>query len=374
MRVNAVFPLTRAAGLWNRVAMAERTSYTCPLDAGKIAQLKRDLQARGYMFRDVPYAHFGAEHRGEKVNVAVYTSGKLVVQGKGTTDFVEFYLEPILLGEARLGYEHILDPTMLEPRIGVDESGKGDFFGPLVVAGVYVNEAVVKNFMEIGVRDSKLITSDARIAEIAKQIRATPGCVFDVVPIGVEAYNRLHAKMRNVNDILGWGHARVIENLLAKVDPAGSGAGCKKAISDQFGNKNIVKRALMERGKKIELVQRHKAESDLAVAAASIIARDGFVHRLRALGKEFGVKLPKGASAAVVEAGRELVGKSGREALSRVAKMHFRTAQKVLEDVLGMKNFIIGGCRGGSDWLRRVAMGQHLQGQERSGRRSSRSS
>jgi len=304
--------------------MAERSSYTCTLDADKIAQMKRDLEARGFMFREIPYAHFGAEHRGEKVNVAVYTSGKLVVQGKGTTDFVQFYLEPQLLGEARLGYEHILDPTMLEPRIGVDESGKGDFFGPLVIAGAFLNEEAARAMMEIGVRDSKLIKSDARIAEIAKQIRTSPGCVTDVVAIGPEKYNELHARMRNVNDILGWGHARVIENLLGRVDSP-------TAISDQFGNKRIIERALMERGRKIKLVQRHKAESDLAVAAASIIARDEFVMRLRRLGKEYGVKLPKGASAAVQEAGRELVAKHGREALGKVAKTHFRTTQKVLE-------------------------------------------
>ena len=304
--------------------MAERSSYTCTLDADKIAQMKRDLQARGFMFRDIPYTHFGAEHRGEKVNVAVYTSGKLVVQGNGTTDFVQFYLEPQLLGEARLGYEHILDPTMLEPRIGVDESGKGDFFGPLVIAGAFLNEAAARDMVEIGVRDSKLIKSDARIAEIAKQIRASSGCVTDVVAIGPEKYNELHARMRNVNDILGWGHARVIENLLGRVDSP-------KAISDQFGNKRIIERALMERGRKIKLVQRHKAESDLAVAAASIIARDEFVVRLRRLGKEYGVTLPKGASAAVLEAGRELVAKHGRDALNKVAKTHFRTTQKVLE-------------------------------------------
>jgi len=304
--------------------MPERTSYTWQLPADKIPQLKADLKTRGFMFRDVPYAHFGAEHRGEKVTVALYTSGKLVVQGKGTTDFVQFYLEPVLLGEARLGYEHILDPTVLEPRIGVDESGKGDFFGPLVVAGVYLNEAAVRDMMEIGVRDSKLIKSDARIGELARQIRGTKGAVCNVVPIGPEAYNRLHAKMRNVNDILGWGHARVIENLLAKVD-------CTKAISDQFGNKSIVLRALMERGKKIQLVQRHKAESDLAVAAASIVARDEFVRRLRRLGKEVGVELPKGASSAVEEAAREVVNKHGAEALATVAKMHFRTVQKALQ-------------------------------------------
>ncbi|HVM60209.1 MAG TPA: ribonuclease HIII [Verrucomicrobiae bacterium] len=303
--------------------MAERTSYTCTLDADKIPQLKRDLEARGYMFRDLPYAHFAAEHRGERVNVALYTSGKLVVQGKGTTDFVQFYLEPQLLGEAKLGYEHILDPTMLEPRIGVDESGKGDFFGPLVIAGAFLDEAAARNMMEIGVKDSKMIKSDARIAEIAKQIRLTEGCVTDVVAIGPEKYNELHAKMGNVNTMLGWGHARVIEDLLGRVDSP-------KAISDQFGNKRIIEKALMARGKKIELVQRHKAESDLAVAAASIIARNEFVMRLRRLGKQYGVDLPKGASAAVEEAGVELVRKHGRDALGKVAKMHFRTSQRVL--------------------------------------------
>jgi ribonuclease HIII len=247
--------------MWNRVAMAERTSYTCLLDADKIPQLKRDLEARGYDFREVPYAHFGAMSDSEKVNVAIYTSGKLVIQGKGTTDFIQFYLEPQLLGEARLGYEHILDPTMLEPRIGVDESGKGDFFGPLVIAGAFLNEAAARNMMEIGVKDSKLIKSDARIAEVAKQIRATPGCVTDVVAIGPEKYNELHARMRNVNDILGWGHARVIENLLARVDSP-------KAISDQFGNKRIIEKALMERGRKIQLVQRHKAAMGLCCDCA----------------------------------------------------------------------------------------------------------
>ena len=176
-------------------------------------------------------------------------------------------------------------------------------------------------------KDSKTISSDKRIAEIPKAIRGTAGCVWNVVPIGPEAYNRLHAKMRNVNDLLGWGHARVIENLLAKV-PA-----CPKAIADQFGNKQIIQRSLMERGKQIELVQRHKAESDFAVAAASIIARDEFVRRLRLLGRERGVELPKGASAAVIEAGRELVKKHGPEVLAQTAKMHFRTAQKVLEEV-----------------------------------------
>lgn len=303
----------------------ERTSYTCTLDADKVEQLKAYLQDRGYEFREVAHAHFGAASRTDKVNISAYHSGKLVIQGKGTTDFVQFVLEPQILQEVKMGYEHVLDPTMLEPRIGVDESGKGDYFGPLVVAAVYVDESVVWELKERGIRDSKQVSSDARIAALAKEIRSIPGCKADVVPIGPAAYNSLQKKMGNVNTVLGWGHARVIENMLGKVS-------CGKAISDQFGNKTIIKRALMDRGKKIDLVQRHKAESDLAVAAASIIARDEFVRRLKILGKKYRVNLPKGASKAVIEAGQELVRLHGPEILSQVAKTHFRTTQKVLQE------------------------------------------
>ncbi len=306
----------------NVVVMVEKTSLTVELPGDKVAVLKTALETRGYNLFDAPYAHFGAEHRGHRVNVTAYKSGKLVVQGKGTTDFVHFILEPEVLGEARLGYETVLDPDMLEPRIGVDESGKGDYFGPLVVAGVFVNAGAVRTFMERGVRDSKKFTSDARIAEVARAIRATPGVQVNVVPIGPEAYNRLYHEMGNVNDILGWGHARVIENLLSRV-------ACKRAVSDQFGNQRIVLNALMEKGRQIELIQRHKAESDLAVAAASIIARHEFVTRLNRLGRQFGVTLPKGASVAVEAAARELVAKHGGAVLPQTAKLHFRTTQKI---------------------------------------------
>src|SRR5439155_5597872 len=116
----------------------------------------------------------------------MYKSGKLVIQGKGTTDFIQFYLEPVLLGEARLGYEHIHNPEMLESRIGVDESGKGDFFGPLVVAGVFLNSTTALEMQELNVRDSKLITSDARINALAKEIRERTK--WDMLVIGNEAY------------------------------------------------------------------------------------------------------------------------------------------------------------------------------------------
>ncbi len=259
------------------------------------------------------------------LQVVFYESGKLVLQGKGTPEFIEFVLEPEILGEAKLGYEAVLNPELLLARLGVDESGKGDFFGPLCVAGVYVNEKVIKSWEDAGIRDSKNISSDKKMRELAELIVDTPGCVTSVVPIGNEAYNRLYAKMRSVNTLLAWGHARVIENLMGQrhrmVPPP------VRAISDQFASsKDTVAKALMSLGREIELVQRHKAEADIAVAAASILARNEFVKRLGELEKQFDMKLPKGASAMVDSAAKEFISRHGVENLPKVAKMHFRTA------------------------------------------------
>ncbi|MGD0614792.1 MAG: ribonuclease HIII [Verrucomicrobiota bacterium] len=303
--------------------MKPLTSYTGKLTDPQAAALEALLRTQNFKFREVPYARFAAEK--DKTNLVFYESGKLVVQGKGTQEFIEFVLEPEILKEARLGYEAVLNPELLAPRLGVDESGKGDFFGPLCVAGVYVNGAVVNAWKDSGIRDSKNISSDRKIKELAELIRKTPGCVTTVVPIGNEAYNRLYRKMRSVNTLLAWGHARVIENLMGQrhrmIPPP------VRAISDQFAsNKETVAKALMPLGREIELVQKHRAEEDLAVAAASILARHEFVTRLAGLGREFEMELPRGASAAVDAAAKEFIARHGADGLPKAAKMHFRTA------------------------------------------------
>jgi ribonuclease HIII len=299
------------------------TSHTCKLNDAQADALRSHLRDNTFEFREVPYARFAAAK--DKLNVVFYESGKLVVQGKGTQEFVEFVLEPEILKEAKVGYEEVLNPELLLPRIGVDESGKGDFFGPLCVAGVYVNEGIAREWKDAGIQDSKNIGSDKRIADLAELITKTPGAITSVVPIGNEAYNRLYTKMRSVNTLLAWGHARVIENLMLqqhRMEPKPV-----RAISDQFASsKDVVAKSLMSLGRGIELLQRHKAEEDLAVAAASILARNEFVKRLAALEKDFGMKLPKGASAAVDAAAKEFIAKHGADNLPKVAKMHFRTA------------------------------------------------
>ncbi len=208
-------------------------------------------------------------------------------------------------------------------RIGIDESGKGDYFGPLVVAAVLVTPADEPDLRLMQVRDSKRI-SDGRILEMAPDIRQV--CRHSVVAIGPQRYNELYLKIRNLNRLLAWGHARALENILAHSE-------CPLAISDQFGDERFIVNALLEKGKKIQLIQRPKAEEDLAVAAASILARAEFLMRLTRLSEEIGLSLPKGASQAVEIAARVVVKKLGRERLESVAKLHFKTTQAVLRDM-----------------------------------------
>lgn len=303
--------------------MAALTTYTKPLTELQAAKLRILLEAKGFDFVSKPYCLYAGS--GEKVSIAVYEKGpKVVVQGKGTEDFVKFTLEPEVLGEAGLGYEEVAHPEMFAPHIGVDESGKGDFFGPLVIAGVYVDGMVARQLVDAGAMDSKRIGSDARIARVAESLRAVRGLVYEVIVIGPERYNELYVKFGNLNKLLAWGHARIIENLLERVPD------CPRALSDQFANPRVLLSALQARGKTIVLDQQTKAESDPAVAAASIFARERFVRWLQDAGERLGVELAKGVSPMVKAGAARLIETHGADVLRAVAKMHFKTANEVL--------------------------------------------
>lgn len=204
--------------------------------------------------------------------------------------------------------------------IGTDESGKGDYFGPLVVAGVFVPDEQQEVLRELGAKDSKKF-SDNRVREIAEVIKK--GYKHSLVIIGSEKYNELYGKLRNLNRILAWGHSRAIENILEEVH-------CSLAITDQFGDKLYVLNALMKKGKTIELIQKPRAEEDLAVAAASILARAEFLKRLSFLSQEVGFDLPKGSSPLAEEAGLKLVRLLGVQVLDKVSKKHFKLTERIL--------------------------------------------
>ena len=297
-------------------------SYSHALTNEQATKLRALLDELGFEFSPKEYTIFFGQKN--KLSVAVYEKGpKVLVQGKGVEEFVQFELEPKILGEAKLGYEEVHAPEMFEPHFGVDESGKGDFFGPLVIAGVYIDRGIARRLIDAGAQDSKRIGSDARIRALADEIRKTSMGLVEVVLIGPAKYNELYERFGNLNKLLAWGHARVIENLLAKKPD------CPRSLSDQFADARVIEQSLLRHGRKIAIQQRPRAESDIAVAAASILAREAFISWLDREGRNLGVRLERGVSPAVKVAAGRLVEGKGPEILRQVAKVHFRTAHAV---------------------------------------------
>ena len=289
------------------------------LNGEEFAVLRTVLEEQNFLLEEAPYMHFKASK--EKNSLCAYLSGKLVIQGKGADEIREFILEPLVLKEK--AFKEAETEEVFTPHAGMDESGKGDFFGPLVVAAVYVpDRESAEKLKEYGVRDSKLIKSDKAILETASRIRTLLKDQMGMVTIGPEAYNRIYHSFGSLNRLLAWGHARALENLLQNVPE------CPRALADKFGDENLILRALNERGRKIQLDQRTKAESDIAVAAASIMARAQFVRSMEKLGETSGIKLPKGAGIQVDECALLLFEKGGTQLLEKVAKMHFKNARK----------------------------------------------
>ncbi|PYL07221.1 MAG: ribonuclease HIII [Verrucomicrobia bacterium] len=301
-------------------------SYTHPLTNQQVAKLRTLLEELGFEFAPKEWTIFFAQKN--KLSVGVYQKGpKVLVQGRGVEEFVQFELEPKILGEAKLGYEEVHSPEMFESHFGVDESGKGDFFGPLVISGVYVDRLIARKFLDAGVVDSKRIGSDARIRALADTIRKSALGLVETVLIGPAKYNELYEKFGNLNRLLGWGHARVIENLLARKPD------CPRSLSDQFADARVITASLLKHVRKIAIEQRPRAESDIAVAAASVLAREAFINWLERKGKELGLRLTRGVSPGVKESARKLVEMNGPTVLRELAKVHFRTAHEVAPDV-----------------------------------------
>jgi ribonuclease HIII len=289
--------------------------YVTTIDTARADELSAALNERGFSLTEAPHAHFSAKKKG--VSVTLYTSGKLVIQGKEMAEFIEFYLEPEFLGSVGFGYEHLeIDQT---PRIGVDESGKGDFFGPLATAAVYAGPDQFDALLALGVADSKTL-NDKKIRSIAPKIRAQ--FAHHIVMLGPKTYNEMYQKFKNLNHLLAWCHATAIENVVATT-------GCKKVVVDQFASEWVVNNQLKRKNLQLDVTQRPRAESDPVVAAASILARYTFVMGIEKLGQEYGLVLPKGASAKVLAVGRSFVTKYGSETLPMVCKRHFTTFQRI---------------------------------------------
>ena len=211
--------------------------------------------------------------------------------------------------------------------IGTDEAGKGDYFGSLAVAGVYVNSHTHTQLKTMGVRDGKQL-SDSQVRKLARKIWENCTDCISLVELGPAKYNKRYDTFRNngqnLNNLLASLHSEVILDLLNEHTE------CRHVLVDRFAKEEVLAMQLRRSlNLDIELVQMPKAESDVAVAAASIIARDAFLQRLEQLSRDYQIQLPKGAFQ-VIDTGKQFVERHGNEALHHVAKCHFRTTTDIL--------------------------------------------
>ncbi|MDX2186881.1 MAG: ribonuclease HIII [Opitutaceae bacterium] len=299
-------------------------SYTVKLDSIQMEVLRSICQARGWEPFEVAYSLFA--YRGPKINVTAYTSGKVVVAGKGTQDFIVDTLEPEVTKSARFGYDEVLHPDWFESHAGLDESGKGDFFGPVITATVIADRPAIEAWIRAGVKDSKKV-ADSQIIKLEEIIRSTPNVAVEVFPWTMAKYNEIMSRPRaNLNRLLAWQHAQgLLKALGKKWVPWG--------LLDQFSKQPLVQRELARKDlKNFDLRMRTKAEEDPVVAAASICARAEYVRQMTALSREFGGKLQKGAGPLVKQQGLDIISRFGAKDLGRFAKLHFRTAYEVVKE------------------------------------------
>jgi len=315
------------------------TTYTIP--KGDQEHLQQQLQTVGGVeLSPGPYESWRVKlsDGASQATAIMYRSGKLVISGHApafdhAVAVVAGVGKPAAPKRPPAGPSKSATseaPPENEPHIGTDEAGKGDFFGPLVTAGVYVDERTAKLLRTLGVRDSKLV-GDRELRGLATNIRDV---VEDdkraVIILAPKRYNELYKQMRsegkNLNTLLAWAHTRVIEDLM------GHGLRPNFILSDQFGDKRYIENRLMvdTRLSGVPVLQMHRAEADVAVAAASILARDAFLGWLAQAGKRLGLTVPKGASPKVIETGKLLVSRMGADGLKDYAKVSFKTMQKVL--------------------------------------------
>jgi ribonuclease HIII len=295
-------------------------TYVTRMDPDAGRRLREDLGREPFQFRSVPHAHWSA--RGDGVVVTHYRSGKLLVQGPGMRAFVERRLG-LRPPEEGATPSALVAESIDVPTAGSDESGKGDYFGPLTVAAVLVRPRDVVLLESLGVTDSKL-ASEGRI-------RSAEGLLMQALPHAVrvlmpEEYNAAHARERNVNVILGRLHAEVLERVLEGVAAEDS----VRIVVDQFGDPSHVRRNLGPAARRAAFTMRTGGESNPAVAAASFLARAAFLRGFDEVRNLSGDDaLPRGASdPRIVPAARRLLREGGEAWLGKFAKLHFRVTQQ----------------------------------------------
>ncbi len=255
------------------------------------------------------------EKNAEKRSIFEKGQEKITVYNTGTVSANEY------VTDSTIGVLVSLKREELQlPEAGTDESGKGDFFGPLVISGAVITEENFKYILLQGIRDSKKIR-DEKILQLFKGIQKKH-LIYDTVVIMPYKYNALFDTMKNLNRILAWAHARVIENIAKKTH-------VNRIIIDKFASSSLINRAMFENGVLIPKLIVEKGEKHLSCALASIIARATFLLKMKELSLKYGMTFPTGSGQKSEAAAKEFVKKYSKDALAKVAKMHFKTAAKI---------------------------------------------
>ncbi|MDR1906747.1 MAG: ribonuclease HIII [Puniceicoccales bacterium] len=300
------------------------TCFTFTLSSAQAEQLRGICEMRGFEPYSVNYARYAFHANG--FNLVMYNSGKLVLQGKEAAEFVMFTIEPQITQVFAIGNEDVLHPEWFIPHAGLDESGKGDFFGPVVTACVVAGEKEIHAFQKVGVKDSKRMGSDRAIFNVEKKIHEIEGVVIEIMTLSMAKYNELYGRFgSNLNRLLGWMHACSLGNALKR-------HYVTEGLLDQFSQTPIVQGFVKRDFPDFHLAMRTKAESDPVVAAASIIARAEYVRQIEKLSEVAKMTLPKGAGPNVIEAGRKIFEKEGAEGLARYSKTHFKTFGEITDE------------------------------------------
>lgn len=292
------------------------------------AALESRLREGDFEWRRVPHARFSV--KGEGGVATLYGSGKLVVQSTDPELFLARWTDLDLTqhaaqiseidapeASASAAPEPLDEVARVDvPTVGSDETGKGDYFGPLVVAAVRLDPEQVAQVQDWGVVDSKRLT-DERALQLGAMLRSETTCAVE--RLDPPRYNRDYDRQEGgLNELLAELHARAIRAVAQPGD---------RVLVDQFANRSVMQKAL--EGTDLLLTQASRAERNPAVAAASVLARSEFLVVLGELSSEWGVELRKGAGSPTDRAGLKFVREHGVDALGQVAKLHFKNTAKI---------------------------------------------
>lgn len=284
--------------------------------------------------KDIPYGvQQEYSYFNEKGKVNIYYSAKkdrisFTVSSK--SEAMKRKLNEVVLNQQTLAFPpQINDLHSWKSWVGSDESGKGDYFGPLVVAAFYCRYEDIIPLRELGVKDSKEL-KDNQIDIVARKVMARYPNNFQQLVLVPSKYNELYVRFKeskkNLNHILAWAHSKVIATLVRRFNPEG-------VFVDRFTKQNLVEYYLAsEKCDNYDIIQAHQGERDVAVATASIIARHKFNSGIEHYSNLYGVKLPKGGGNQTIVVGKEFVTKCGVEKLNEVAKLHFKNSDSIISE------------------------------------------